>query len=209
MLSYDPKTDLRFYPMPNMARFGVNEYQENLYRIIWSETRRSLAGEYPFTSYAWLPTYTHIQPGAWVLERWLSADDFAKCTKAYWDENLLVLGPWPARGEYEHAHTFEACGPVDANLDKLISWIEAGRKASYQDNLDACRNKYEAQERATRSTQDAMIRDAMSYKLDFAMSGAHGSRGTKTAPMRYSANQVNFGGRRVPLGNNKLISGKV
>lgn len=207
MLQYDPATSLQHHPT-SMQRFGLNPYGQPLYRIVFSASRRNLVGgQWPDGSnhFEWAPTYNQISPAAWVLEKWLSSDDFAGVSKEYWEDNLLILGPWPERGEYQHAHTFEACGPTDANLDKLISWIEAGRNTSWQDNLDACRS-HEAKRLAdVRSQADARLRDAMSFKLDYAIAGAHAKRGTKTAKVHKSANELGLpttGGkataRRVP-----------
>ncbi len=178
-----------------------------LYRIVFSASRRNLiGGEWPDGSncYRWAPTYPHIQPDAWVLERWLSPEDFAQCSREYWEDNLMVLGPWPERGEYQHAHTFEACGPQDAGLDTLISWIEEGRKRSWQDNLDAVTAQNEKRKQDLRTQGDARIRDAMSFKLDYAMAGAHAKRGTKTAKVHKSANELGL-----PTGGGKSLARRV
>ena len=40
-------------------------------------------------------------------------------TREKWDL-LYPAIPYQGRGEYDHCHTFEACGPADANIDKLV-----------------------------------------------------------------------------------------
>jgi hypothetical protein len=196
---YDPATHLRQYPLP-MARFGQNPYGDNLYRIVFAPSRCNLAGGVEGQSYRWVPTYRSLGE-AWVMERWLPAEEFAKCSRAKWDRDLLILGPWPERGEFAHCHTFEACGPVDANLDKLVAWIEAGRQRSFSENLTACRDEYERDTRERRSKMDAIIRNALPSFGTSAFVGSHGQRGTKTAPVVRTANEL-----QLPTGNNKFVT---
>jgi hypothetical protein len=220
----DPQTTLRVYPM-SMARFGTNPYGEPLWRIVFAESRKYLVGGTwgdGLTEYRWRPTYRHItdlclcgqnhDPGTcpdapkWVLEKWLSAKDFTQGqSEQAWNLKysqpcgLLLLGPYPSRGEYQHAHTFMV--PVaDANLDWLISVIDAGARKSMQDNLDACRADYDADTKARRSTVDEMVRNRMSSFLNNAFVGGAGvKRGTKTAPLIRTANEL-----KLPTGNNKF-----
>ena len=214
MLNYDPKSNLTHYPMP-MARFGLNPYGEPMYRIVSTASRRNLSGgrwSNGEVGYRWVLTYKHI-PDPWVLERWHSPWDFARCGKAQWDiaqtneSGYLTLGPYPDRGEYSHVHTF-TCPIVDANLEKLIAWIEAGRERSWQDNLDACNQEYADEEKDKQGKMDAVVRNALPAYLDRPfVSGTGVKRGTKTAPMILTADQVKMpNGRPAPLGNNKFVA---
>src|SRR4249920_2040494 len=105
MEHYDPKSSLRFWPLEKMSRFGQNPFGENKWRIVWAPSRRSLvhgAGMKP----QWIVTHQHAG-NAWILEKWLSAYEFTKCTAEVWNMSLTLLGPYPSRGEYELAHLFQ------------------------------------------------------------------------------------------------------
>lgn len=211
MLDYDPVTDLRHYPLP-MGRFGKNPYGENLYRIVYSDSRRNLVGGLwndGTKGYRWAPTYDQIR-GKWVLERWLAADEFAGCSRESWDSTLvdpnsgyLLLGPYPFRGEYQHCHTFETCDPLNANLDKLISWIEEGRRRRFTEHRAACQKSYEDEAKSRRGNMDALIGNALpAYGTRPFISGTGVSRGTKTDyPLRRRAEELGL-----PVGHNKLTT---
>ena len=209
MLNYDPAVNLFHYPLP-MSRFGLNPYSENLYRIVSTASRRNLVGgRWPdgSTEYRWVLTYRHI-PDPWVLERWQTC----QMTRARWDalvdpqSGYLLNGPYPDRGEYYHAHTF-TCPIVDANLDKLISWIEEGRKRSWQDNLDACKQEYDDDTKERQGRMDAIVKNALPAYCGSPFSGGAVSRGSKTAPILLTADQVRLpNGRPAPLGNNKFVN---
>lgn len=206
--TYDPSTNLTHFPT-SMAKYGQNQYGENRYRIISTASRRHLVGGLwadGATEYRWVPTYRHI-PEPWVLEAW----DTCRMTMREWDNlkdprsGWLINGPYPSRGEYYHAHTF-TCPVVDANLDKLIMWLEEGKKRSWQDNLDACKQDYEADTKDRQGRMDAIVRSALpAYCSSPAFSGGAVSRGSKTAPILLTADQVVMpNGRPAPVGNNKF-----
>jgi len=110
-----------------MARFGQNPYGDNLYRIVFAPSRRYLVyGEWPNgeRKATWLPKYPEVGD-SWVLERWLTPFEYARCTPEEWNRELTVLGPYPDRGEYEICHKFNRVVPQDENITKLVELIEA------------------------------------------------------------------------------------
>jgi len=191
------------HPTP-LARFGLTPYGDPLYRIVFAPSRRSCVfGEWPDGRTE--ARYERRYPGVgdrWVLERWLPAAEYARCDEATWNLRFSILGPYPARGEYEQCHVFEACGPIDANLEKLIAWIEEGRKRPFSENRAALKDAYELERKGARSTQDAIVRDRMSAFLDRPFSQlSTGGRGTKTARFDRAAEALGL-----PVGRNKFIS---
>jgi hypothetical protein len=212
--NYNPITSLRHYPI-NMDRFGKNPFGENMYRIVFAPTRkRIITGVWAdgYVGPRWRPTYRlamfdHDPKKAndpdnkdcWVMERWLSAKDFTGVTAEVWEKNagFKVLGPYPARGEYELCHVFVSADPDQCNLDKLVSWVEEGRKRSFQDHRDACAAEYEQEEKDTMSVAGDRLRDALPAFLDAPMVGFGGGRGSKTANLKYTAPLV---------GNNKFMT---
>lgn len=182
------QSNLRFWPLESMARFGQNPFGENLWRIVHAPSRRSLVhGERRKPK--WLPTYP--QAGScWVLEKWLSAYEFAKCTAEVWNQSMTILGPYPSRGEYEAVHIFEAAVPADANLDKLISWVDAGKRYSANENRNALRDEWDRDELGRKNHRLDVIRNALPAFGAAPMSGPGGGRGTKTMPILRSANEL-------------------
>ena len=197
-LSYDPAKNLRLYPM-SLRRFGLNPYQDALYRIVFAPSRRNLAGNE--TGFHWGETY-YGRSEQWIMEKWVSAWDFAKCTRETWDERLLIPGPYPSRGEYVECWAFR--GPVaDANLDGIIGQLEASSKVRYSENRRALKDDYERDTRERSAKVVDIIHNALPAFGSAAFSGGSVMRGSKTAPILRSANEL-----RLPVGNNKFVSGR-
>lgn len=133
------------YPGIPMSRFGTTPYQENLFRIVFSDSRRyTVSGQWPDGGvYASEEKLYPTHPNTWVLERWLDVREFAGCSRETWDWKYQNLGPYPERGEYQAVHFFETVQPADCSMEKLISWIEQGRKNTFQTVLDGCQAAYE------------------------------------------------------------------
>ncbi len=193
MIQYDPKTDLRHYPGIDMSIYGQNPYGENLFRIVFSASRRSLVcGTFAdgSTGGRWMHLYAHLGP-LWILERWLSPHAFTGgMTREKWDQTMSINGPFPDRGEYDLCHAFEACDPTQANLDKLIMWINEGKNRRFDEIRSACADVYAQEDKDTGNMQDAVIRDALPAFGAAPMIGPGGGRGTKTGLILRSANEL-------------------
>lgn len=173
-----------------MARFGLNPHGEPLYRIIFAPSRRYLVvGEWPDGSNCaqWCKLYPELGD-IWVMEKWLPAEKFAKCTREQWNRENLVLGPFPERGDYEICHSFEVSGPEDANLDKLVWLIEHPR--SLRDVTQWHREDAQKEIRKNRSTAEDMIRNRLPAYGCRPFAGGKASRGSKTAPLLLTAEQA-------------------
>lgn len=196
MLDYDPIKNLQHYPIP-MKRFGVNPYGDPLYRIVRASSRRNLAAP-PDGAFRWIRTYPSLGD-IWVLEKWHTPWEYCQMSRERWDrEKASLLGPFPDRGEYALCEPLYV-PPTDCNLEKLIAWIEAGKKTSFQDNLDAVKSRYDAEDRAKRSMAEAITRNVYPAFGANAMSSSLVSRGTKHQPDLKSANELGL-----PVGNNKF-----
>ena len=182
MLDYDPVKNLSLYPIP-MERFGKNPYGENLWRVVWAPSRRVLAGD--DSGFHWVHAYRQAGP-VWILEKWVDPFTFCQMTREKWDREMLVLGPYPSRGEYIQAHIF-GVSVADANLDKLIAWIDAGRQRSYAEHLTAAREEYAAEEAEASAQRQAIIRNALPAFGTSPVAGYGGGSGTKTRSLPYVA----------------------
>jgi len=207
MTALDPSDSLQHYPMP-MARFGLNPYGENRFRLVLAASRRALVyGQWNGAGAPrakWCPLYPHVQNG-WVLEEWQSAFQFAGCTAEQWnrDPNLTILGPYPERGEYVMIGN-DGFNPADLDIDKLIKLVHAADNYSWHEKLNACKKSQEMREKEQHSQSEAIILDALpafGHAPFSQVSTGRGGEG-KTSPVRKSANEL---GLKVPQG----VPGKV
>lgn len=182
--------------MLSMAVYGQNQYAENLYRVVFAESRRHLVGgqwgngseKSGGTGYHWVPKYKHIK--GWILERW----DTARMSQREWDTTMidpksgwLVLGPYPSRGEYELAYEFgiDNVGmiviPNRSMVDRAVGATERGRDRSFQDIQDAHKSEYAQEEKESSRERFDEIRDCAPAFGTLSAISSHGvSRGTKT-----------------------------
>ena len=194
MLTYDPVSTLQHYPM-SMSRFGLNPYGECMYRIVFAPSRRYLVvGEWPDGSDCarWVVKHKNVG-NQWIMERWRSPERYAQCSRQEWDSNpsMLTLGPWPDRGEYELCHVFDVAPPADANVETLVRWIEYGiTSITPAETLQHHQKLAEAEKADNRSKADAMIRSRLPAYGCRPFAGAGGSRGTKTAKILKSAEEL-------------------
>ena len=98
------------WPGGSLAKFGKNPYGENIWRVVWSESRNYLFGarwaDDGSIGYRYIPLYTGLK--CYVLERWLTPFQFDKCTEEQWnrrhkdhDTGIAQLGPYPSKGAYK------------------------------------------------------------------------------------------------------------
>lgn len=189
--AYDPLRDLRHWPTP-MSKYGKNPYGDNLFRLVWAPSARYLIyGTWPdgSTKASWNRKYPQAGDN-WVLDKWLSAYEFAKCTPEVWNETMTILGPYPDRGEYDLAHVFDMVNPDDSNLEKLIIWINEGKNRSFFENRVACQANADAEELDRKRLRLDIIRDSLPAFGAAPMVGHGGGRGTKTAPILKSAEEL-------------------
>jgi hypothetical protein len=203
----DPQANIQQYPTIAMGRYGQNPYGENLYRIIFAPSRyKIILGTNPDGSHGSksVKVYSQGQFGNnWVLERWRSAEDETKVSRTQWDRQFAaILGPWPERGNYCWAYTFDGTSVIDANLDKLISWLEMSRFASYQDHRDQVQAAHDADVKERDRQLEDILRDKVRAFPGGPLSSAHVSRGTKTWEPKFSANQMHL-----PTKAGKFIAG--
>lgn len=199
---YDPKTSIQIFPM-SMGRFGLNPWGEPMYRIVLAESRCFLVNGKKRGDGAiraqWMPLYPHIvdefgrPEGQWIIEKWLDAFTFTGMTPTRWnrDKDMLSLGPYPSRGEYA------MCGntqfrPADTNIEKLIAMVNAGSKYSWAEKLNACRTKANGDQKVKDILCQDIIRDALPFHGTEPLAGYGGGRGTKTAPILKSANELHL-----------------
>lgn len=145
-----------------LRAFGLNPYNDYLFRVVWGPSRKWLVGGmweeriatpstnleieqngrdnyvYRRAEYRWVQKY----PDKWILERWLSPLQYGGTPESWqmtqWDEEakLLTLGPYPERGEYEQCYTFDE-EPSASAVERVVSMLVYGATYSYAERKQA------------------------------------------------------------------------
>lgn len=196
MLKYDPIADIRHWPT-SLRKYGLTPHGDPLYRIVFAPSRRYLVcGEWPDGSNCaqWVPLY-RAMGDIWVMEKWRSPEEFHFKGKQHWDLNEAHrLGPWPTKGEYQFCHGFEVSTPDDANIEKLITWINAGQNIRLADTIQWHRDDHERQLKENRAKADAIIRNALPAYGSRVVFSSKVGRGTEkvfgNTELKYSAQEL-------------------
>lgn len=148
-----------------MARFGVNPYGEPLYRLVYAPSvKKMVGGKFTdgYIGYRARPAYRHIGQ-YWVIEKWISALELTRMTEEQYnrvykdkDTGLFPTGPYPNRGVYHYCETL-SCNPAEANIDKLVMWLEHSK------HVDPAANQRQLLEELDKADKD----DA-AQRLDWA-----------------------------------------
>jgi hypothetical protein len=206
-------------PVGSLKRFGTNPYGDAMFRVVWSESRYYLVGgehvgydgdpspdrvvkargKDPNVNsrekcYKWLPLYPSVH--RWVLECWKSGLAFTGCTPEQYRERyldlasgLLILGPYPDRGEYVQCFTFPSV-PTISVVEGVINRIKAGWNYTYQDHLRANREELERKEKSKLDTFKDMFKDSQQAFNNRPSNIRPGKRTKDSIRLRYSAKDV-------------------
>jgi len=188
---YDPISHLQHWggSKESLSKFGVNPFGENIWRVVYAPSRRSLVRQSK-QKHIWMRTYP--QAGvAWVLEKWKSAFEFAGSKETWESSGIGVLGDYPTRGEYELAHIFFPSPASIGHVGQMITLIDAGpAKFSANENKNSIR-----------ATLDKEKSDERKYWHDRLMERTHsfgtapfvgygGQRGTKVKDFKIAAHET-------------------
>lgn len=123
----------------SLAHFGVTPFNSPLFRVVWAESvLHTVGGKWKDgnVEYRSVPRYPGTK--AFVLEKWLSAFEFGGSPATYEitqkdaETGLLVTGPYPAEGIYEHCYTFPGM-PTASAVETHIQQTLYGRKFSLRE----------------------------------------------------------------------------
>lgn len=128
------------WPTP-MSRFGTNPHGENIYRVVFAPTVKKLVfGEFSdgYVGARVKPMYRQIG-SKWIMEKWITPFEFTKMTPADYEKygprdpqsGMLIDGPYPYNGAYNHCWTFDGENPEEGSIEKIIRLIELGKGRSY------------------------------------------------------------------------------
>lgn len=206
-------------PIGSLKLFGTNPYDEAIFRVVWSESRYYLVGanhtEYdgdpsndkvvaargkdPNVSrvqacYKYLPLYPSLK--AWVLELWKSPLAFTGCTPEQWKERytdqqsqLLILGPYPERGDFAQCFTFPS-EPTSSLVHTVINRIRAGWNYSYEEHRQANKKEVEDAKKAEASNFNALMLDSQQAFKNRPSNVRPGKRTRDQIKLNRTADQV-------------------
>lgn len=130
------------WPIP-MARFGVvpngRLKGEPIYRIVFAPTCKKLI--FGMDSHGVVGAHVRAKHGPcgnkWILEKWISGWEACKMSPAEYERwgprdpqsGMLLEGPYPHDGIYEHCWTFDAIEDI-SGVDHIIGLIHRGAMRS-------------------------------------------------------------------------------
>jgi hypothetical protein len=177
------------------AIHGKNPMGWPLYRVIWSESRFYLLGgewgDNGQVEYRWAPYYSGRKE--WVLEKWLSPDEYAGSEVNWNADNLnyelcgrgviiYTMGPYPRLGWYEHCFSFP--NHDDPHLECIVPLLEASKALPFEkikQGLQAC---HDTMRRDWQNRFDGVCDDAQ---------GAFHNLPSSVNPGKVTADKVSIG----------------
>jgi hypothetical protein len=135
-----------------MKRFGVNPYDQPLYRVVFSDSRTDLiGGRWPdgVCEYREVPRYPDIH--SWILEKWMTSKEYAGEPEEYQrsqldlDSGLFTCGPYPEKGQYQICYVFPH-QPTDGMIVQVVSAIKISRDVHPAHQKQAYVDAYAKQE---------------------------------------------------------------
>lgn len=155
----------------SFQRFGKNPQGENVYRVIWSETRTEWRDGKKRKKYG-------DNANRWVLEKWCPPTMYFPES---WPEE--ILGPFPSQGDFEHCYTFEtedgrgiSSLEVASLADLLVRCIEAGKMHTRSARWAAIKEAQAKQEAAGKQRFNDIFDEAQGPFQGNAVSGNPGKR---------------------------------
>jgi hypothetical protein len=199
--------NLTLLPGTPMKRFGINPFDEPLYRVIFSDSRTDMVGGcWPdgVKEYREVPRYPDIH--SWILEKWMSGMDYAGTKEAYEASqldvasNLYTCGPYPSRGEYQICYVFPH-QPGDGMIVQIITAIKLSRDVHPAHQKQAYADAYAQQARDKDNRMDAIVDDAMGAfsRASAVVSAAQGPKGTRQGWKRSADMPLERWGQSAPL----------
>jgi hypothetical protein len=162
---------------------GANRYGEPNFRVVWGGARlawiggrwtdRDAHGNVQREAIELRRVPKYIPENRWHIERWMppesygSPDDWrAQTTEVEDGIRVAALGPYPARGEYEHCFTLQTDRgeflPLSAAAcDWIVCAIEWSRRQPRRANRNALATRESLRSRDWERTADDLLDDAL------------------------------------------------
>lgn len=205
----------------SLKSFGLNPYNEPLFRVVWGPSRLILIGAAwqdhigPIPTdqeiaaagkdtsllsvkeeFRWVPKY----PEVWVLERWLTPVQYGG-PPAVWDrderESEVKFGPYPNRGEYEECYQFQTEPPYSA-VERVIQMLVYGSQYTQAERKQALEAEREGKVWDWKNKCEAIWSDSQ---------GAFNNKPTNVNPAKRTADKVDLSKvANLPQGDGKFFT---
>ncbi len=207
----DAGTVRQWNEKPLLRRFGANPFGENLFRVVFADSRKHMVGgtwkDYSgapakdkelvngkdknivreITEYRWIPLYPGFH--GWVIEKWLSGLEFAGTPFSYellqadTESGLLPL-PYPTRGEYvESQKLLVGMEPTISLVAEIIHLVQMGENSSFAEKKRAIVSDLEKNEKARNDRAEAIWTNAQ---------GAFNNKPSNVNPGKRTADDIKF-----------------
>lgn len=166
-----------------------------------------------FVGYRPRPAYRNIR-AKWIVEKWISAYDHTKLTPEEYElrfrdpaTGLCLTGPYPSRGAWNWCHTFDACDPLNENLDQLFGLLLKAERNDPRDNQRAILDSMARQEAAADAQRFDQCKELLpAFGIRAANIGGM-VKVTKSAPLMKSANELGLPIPTEAAGNTGIANG--
>ena len=162
---------------------GANRYGEPNFRVVWGGSRltwiggrwtdRDASGNLVRESIELRRVPKYLPTERWHVERWMPAECYGspeewyeRTTELEDGIRIAALGPYPARGEYEHCFTLEGTGgefmPLSsAACDWIVRAIEWSRRQATRERRGAIAAREARRARDWDRDADSLLDDAV------------------------------------------------
>lgn len=158
---------------------GTNRYGEANFRVVWGGSRMAWVGG------KWIDRDAHgnktreviemrrvpkyLPMNRWHIERWMAAESYgspeewyAQTTEIEDGVRIAALGPYPARGEYEHCFTLQTpSGEFMPLTAAACDWIVRAVEWARRQPRRQVRAAIEHRERRRESAWDAAVDEVL------------------------------------------------
>lgn len=153
----------------SMSRFGTTPAGDNRYRVSFAPTVKKLVfGQFAdgYTGARLRAAYPQIG-NKWIMEKWISGWEDTKMTPSEYERfgprdpqsGMLINGPYPFTGVYNHCWTFDGENPELGSIEKVIHLIEHGAKRSLAEIAANNRALDEKEEKAAQEKRFLRVRE--------------------------------------------------
>lgn len=194
---------ISFWTGASLKHLGVNPFGGNMWRVVWSETRYFMFSPQNDGKYVWLPMYQGKK--CFMLERWLTAWQFSKCSPEAWDLKNKDQGPYPARGVYfGPCWEFEGVPTLGA-IESIVNLIVKGDEYSEAEKAAAIVQAQERDDALRLHAAKEVILDALPLSVTSGKLTNRFYEDAADIPQRYSAQDLaKMTG--LPIGKNKVFT---
>lgn len=151
--------EITFYPGLDLSECGKTPTGKALFRVVLASSRIDRCYSASTGIFHVLPMYMH---DGWMLEKWLSAQEFAGTPEAFEEycKTIDLKKKYPTDGEYDAVHPFQSNEEVGLALEyaRLAKFGKERMTPAEREKVKAFHR--EQKEKAIRDERSAIIRDA-------------------------------------------------